>query len=916
MKTMNTSVVAAAAVLMAGTTFSDSIFAETFTVCPDGSCDFTDIQSAINASTEGATIAVYPGTYVGSGDSVITLPAHDISILGSGESGSIVVDGENARRGLLASSLGQTGITVDGITFQNGRADLGAGIRLTNSDVAFTNCVIRNNSTPPGPNPYRFGGGVLVEGTDCNPTFSYCEITNNFAVHGGGIAHAIDGSNPLNQTQQPVFANCQISGNSAYWSGGGIYMSSSAGQYIECNIQNNSCSNNNGGGMFISSSSPQITDCTILGNAVTGSGQLGAGIACGYSSPAITGCTISDNTLPSNNGRGSGIDFSNSSATVMDSTIQGNNNGPGVAVLKNTALELGSSIICGNPSGQIAGEYTDLGENCITDNCEDSDSDGIFDCDDPCPDWPGDCTDDGLTIYVVAGQSIQEAVDLCPEGGTVVVGPGTYFGTGTSVITLPDRGISIIGSGGPATTVVDGQDARRGLIAVGGGDNGTIIDGLTFTNGFADGPDGTYEGCGGGILLECSSPTFIDCVFTNNHSEQVGGGVALNGSCTDPTFIDCEMSWNTAVSGAGVAAFYGDHAEKDDTNPSFDGCLITQNQSAFGAGGVWINYITTDFNDCRILSNTAQTNSGGGIGVNGSVVSIADCTISGNSASNDGGGVTAGNTTLTITNTSITNNTAAEGGGFLASIVQLDIQDCTFDGNTANSSGAGSLVTTSGQIINSTFTNNVGGTTGGFTGGAFTIGDGELTIGNCLFEGNASGDGGAIRFSGDCDTTLVECTLRNNTAYDRGGGIFCTITDNANVDIRNCVITSNHAEGHPDGPMYGGGFASGISPGSPALTETQVCDNTPDQYAGEYIDNGNNCINDSCDTDGDGEPDTCTHCPGDITENGEVNAADLGILLALWGTNGENNPGADINQDGIVNAADLGLLLGFWGGCP
>ncbi len=72
------------------------------------------------------------------------------------------------------------------------------------------------------------------------------------------------------------------------------------------------------------------------------------------------------------------------------------------------------------------------------------------------------------------------------------------------------------------------------------------------------------------------------------------------------------------------------------------------------------------------------------------------------------------------------------------------------------------------------------------------------------------------------------------------------------------------------------------------------------------------------DDDDNGIPDTCETppCLGDITGNGQVDAADLGILLAVWNTNGKSNPAADINGDGTVNAADLGLLIANWGPCP
>jgi serine/threonine protein kinase len=75
------------------------------------------------------------------------------------------------------------------------------------------------------------------------------------------------------------------------------------------------------------------------------------------------------------------------------------------------------------------------------------------------------------------------------------------------------------------------------------------------------------------------------------------------------------------------------------------------------------------------------------------------------------------------------------------------------------------------------------------------------------------------------------------------------------------------------------------------------------------------------DIDGSFVPDCCENgtdcaaCPGNLTKDNQINAADLGILLAVWGDPAQF-PAADINGDGHVNAADLGLLLGNWGPCP
>ncbi|MDB4628093.1 dockerin type I domain-containing protein [bacterium] len=57
-------------------------------------------------------------------------------------------------------------------------------------------------------------------------------------------------------------------------------------------------------------------------------------------------------------------------------------------------------------------------------------------------------------------------------------------------------------------------------------------------------------------------------------------------------------------------------------------------------------------------------------------------------------------------------------------------------------------------------------------------------------------------------------------------------------------------------------------------------------------------------------------CIGDLNGDGVVGPPDLGILLAVWGTDGGDIVAADINGDGTVNASDLGPLLGAWGVCP
>jgi len=54
-------------------------------------------------------------------------------------------------------------------------------------------------------------------------------------------------------------------------------------------------------------------------------------------------------------------------------------------------------------------------------------------------------------------------------------------------------------------------------------------------------------------------------------------------------------------------------------------------------------------------------------------------------------------------------------------------------------------------------------------------------------------------------------------------------------------------------------------------------------------------------------------CPADLSGDGVVDGADLGLLLAAWGACG--GCVADITFDGQVDGADLGMLLASWGVC-
>ena len=313
---------------------TSTALATTWTVDDDGKADFNNIQSAIDAASDGDEIIVMPGTYTGTGAEVVNMLGKAVWLHSSGGQEVTIIDGEATRRGVLCNS-GETNKTIiEGFTITSGFADRGGGMCIDNADDAtLKNCIFSSNFA------VLDGGGVYCNGF---ATFDNCIFTDNLAFdNGGGLLSEIIGSvvltecSFLNNTASngagiyiegpEIFGdtslnNCYFLGNIAYGSGGGLYTIDAEPQLLGCTFDTNSAlglieNYGRGGGIYCENNNPLISNCTFENNTA----EKGGGIY-HYNfdiDPTLKFCTFENNGGDGHAvelGYGSGYTFLNGSS--------------------------------------------------------------------------------------------------------------------------------------------------------------------------------------------------------------------------------------------------------------------------------------------------------------------------------------------------------------------------------------------------------------------------------------------------------------------------------------------------------------------------------------------------------------------------------------------------------------------------
>lgn len=211
-----------------------------------------------------------------------------------------------------------------------------------------------------------------------------------------------------------------------------------------------------------------------------------------------------------------------------------------------------------------------------------------------------------------------------------------------------------------------------------------------------------------------------------------------------------------------------------------------------------------------------------------------------------------------IQNCNFTDNRAWNSAGAISSNKKITVENCNFNNNTADYYGAGFFYDV--NIINCSFTNNVGGKRGGafycynsnitncifinnrqeeeeyyeVYGGALAIT--SSTVSNCNFTNNSAIDGGAIWSQGN--STINNCNFINNSA-NNGGAIFYRGGSSGEVlTVNNCNFANNNATN--GGGIYAGNIA--------VINNCNLINNTANVGGGIYFNlysevNGGNFIN-------------------------------------------------------------------------
>jgi predicted outer membrane repeat protein len=374
----------------------------------------------------------------------------------------------------------------------------------------------------------------------------------------------------------------------------------------------------------------------------------------------------------------------------------------------------------------------DDGNECTNDVCDPPT--GM--CDYP-PVADGTACDESNECTV--GQCASGACDSTPiADGTACGGDAGTCQQGSCRVACTEQGIrdAIAAGGGPYTFDCGGPTTveTQAEIEI---DNDVILDGAG--NPSIEGRN-THRvfSVAAGVTAELRGLT-----IARGATQERGGGIKNEGvlRLTDSTVSDNTARYGGGINNEGVLTLT--HSTVSDNTAEFGG----------GIGGIGTHGILTLINS-TVANNTANPDDGQGGGIHsGGTATLTDSTVSGNTALHGGGILTGG--TMTLTNSTISGNTAGWGGG--GGITNggvpgiLVLVNSTVSGNTSGYAGGGINNGNTVTLMNSTVSDNTAEVGGGIANG------GEMALINSTVAGNSAVESGSA--IDNSENTLVRGTL-------------------------------------------------------------------------------------------------------------------------------------------------------------
>lgn len=184
--------------------------------------------------------------------------------------------------------------------------------------------------------------------------------------------------------------------------------------------------------------------------------------------------------------------------------------------------------------------------------------------------------------------TIQEGIDACLDGDTVMVAAGIYSGAGNREISTAGKAIIVMGADGAINTIIDGEGTYTGFSIANQEQSTTVIQGFTIRN------------VASGILCDLTSPTIRANIFENFIYHGIYLGAVSGDQRTSPVVEDCIfIQTDDFYVGSGTGIFAYRMVEATISGCKFNSCRY--GLDFYANGDMWPVFQVTD---CVIRDNS------------------------------------------------------------------------------------------------------------------------------------------------------------------------------------------------------------------------------------------------------------------------------------------------------------------------